>query len=104
VHERRIQEAVALLQEHAGPPDVDAARALNGALSTVVAGLWAQIDEDCDRLLVEFEMVGAVHRGDPLPTDRPIMFGRPTLPPRRLDDRGEPEPLRTEPSASPPSR
>jgi hypothetical protein len=35
----------------------DGARALNEGLSTVVAGLWAEIEEDRDRLLVEFELV-----------------------------------------------
>jgi hypothetical protein len=107
-----------VLAEHAGPPDVDAVldfynqlvdhvagriqkaestRELNEALSTVVSGMWAEIEEDRERLLVEFELVGEFeHR---LPGGVPILpefqQGRMSLPPRLLDDRLDPEPLQT---------
>ena len=114
--EQAIQQAEAVVSEWTGPPDVDAAleyysalvdlvqgriratessRELTDALSTVVAGLWAEIEEDRKRLLVEFELVEPVeHR---LPGGVPILpefQHRPTLPPRHLGDRVEPEPLR----------
>jgi hypothetical protein len=46
----------------------------------VVAGLWAEVEEDRERLLVEFELVGIVD-------EHPLFKKRPTLPPRHLDDR-----------------
>ena len=112
---RRIEEGEAVVSEHTGPPDVDevldfynrlvdhvhgriekadGARELNDALSTVVAGLWAEIEEDRERLLVEFELVGEWKHT--LPGGVPILpelRRRPMLPPRHLDDRMEPEPL-----------
>jgi Recombinase zinc beta ribbon domain len=123
--DQAIREAEAVVEEHAGPPDVDAgldfynrlvdhvqgrirkaegARALNEALGMVVSGMWAEIEEDRERLLVEFELVGEFeHR---LPGGVPILpefQRRPTLPPRFLDDRMDPEPL-VKPTPSPPSR
>jgi len=106
--EQAIQQFVAVLSKWAGPPDVDAAldyysalidhvqgqirntdgaSELNDALRTVVAGLWCEIETDRERLLVEFELVGAFEAT--LPADVPILpqfRDRPTLPPRYLDD------------------
>jgi DNA invertase Pin-like site-specific DNA recombinase len=105
--ERAIADAQAVISEWAGPPDVDAAidfyndvrdaihgrieqaagvRELNQALSTVVAGLWAEIEGD--RLLVEFEVL---HLHPTFRYCEPARMGRsrPTLPPRRLDDTTE---------------
>lgn len=57
-----------------------------------IAGLWAEVEEDRERLLVEFEVLGEPEAT--LPWGEPIMFkGRDTLPPRMLDDRLDPEPL-----------
>ena len=137
-----------MVSEWTGPPDVDAAldfydglvelvqgriaatanaRELNDALSTVVAGLWCEIEEEAGfthdpnavilevrdgkfepkehpivgppsaRLLVEFELVGQPKMVLPwLGSDgeKIVEYNRPTLPPRRLDDRMEPELLR----------
>jgi DNA invertase Pin-like site-specific DNA recombinase len=113
---RLIEEAEAVIGEWSGPPDLDAAldyyaalvdhvhgriakadgaRELNDALSTIIAGLWAEIETDRERLLVEFALVD---EGEPtLPGGVPILpelRRRPTLPPRLLDDPMEPEPLR----------
>ena len=109
--ERLIAEREAVVREWSGPPDVNAAldyynrlvdqvhgrieqakgaEELNDALGTVVAGLWAEVEEDRDRLLVEFELVGQPERC--LPDGQPVMFDRrPTLPPRMLDDATEME-------------
>jgi len=100
-----IRHAEAVISEWAGPPVLDAAinfysdlldaihgriaqaagvRELNQALSTVVAGLWAE--SDGGRLLIEFELM------HPTATlflnSGPARLGRvrPTLPPRHLDD------------------
>jgi site-specific DNA recombinase len=106
--EQAIQQAEAVVSEWAGPPDVDAAldyysalvdhvqgqirntdgaRELNDALSTVVAGLWCEIEMDRERLLVEFELVGEFEHVLPggVPS-LPELRRRPTLPPRHLDD------------------
>jgi hypothetical protein len=113
--EQLIAEAEAVVGEWSGPPDLDVAldyysalvdhvhgriekadgtRELNDALSTVLAVRWGEIDRET--LLVEFELVGQPE--SVLPGGVPILpeFGsrRPTLPPRKLDDRREPEPLR----------
>jgi DNA invertase Pin-like site-specific DNA recombinase len=116
--EHLIGQAEARLSEWSGPPDVDAAldfysalvdhvqgrirraegvRALHDALSTVVAGLWCEIEPERERLLVEFELVGVDHRDDRLPGGVPILpecRHRPTLPPRYLGDHMDPEVLR----------
>ena len=112
--ERRSSEAEALVSEWSGPPDVDAAldfytelvdlvqgriqqgrgcsRTAAEALHQVLAGLWAEIEEDRDRLLVEFELVGQPRQYVTPGGDR-CSSRRPTLPPRLLDDRMDPEPL-----------
>jgi DNA invertase Pin-like site-specific DNA recombinase len=105
---QRIEEAEAVVREWSGPPDMDAAldfynrlvdhvqgriegaqnvRDLNDALSTVVAGLWAEVEEDRERLLIEFELLTD---SEQLPGGAAITFKqRPTLPPRMLDDHTE---------------
>lgn len=123
-----IREAEATVAEAAGPPDVDAAleyytklvehiegrtrdteaRELNQVLTTLVAGLWAEIETDRHRLLVEFELVTQIEGtlfGEPIP---PEFRHRPTLPPRDLDDKrtgtellAEMEAARANPSLSP---
>ena len=118
-----IEQLEAVVSEWSGPPDVDAAldfynglvelvqgrvqqaegaRELHDALTTVLAGLWAEVDEDRDRLLVEFELL----TGEAvLPGGQPDPFKhRPTLPPRLLDDRREPEPLTVTGSSKPETR
>jgi hypothetical protein len=118
-HEREAQQQViaraeAVVSEWTGPPDVNAALdfysslldlvqgkvrqargtvELNQALSTVLTGLWAEVESDRNRLLVEFELRGVTPS---LPGGQPSMFDRrPMLPPRRLDD------LTVEPITSP---
>jgi hypothetical protein len=60
---------------------------LNRALGQVLAGLWAEVEPERDRLLVEFELRAPTEQrlpgGEPL---MPMFASRPTLPPRRLDD------------------
>jgi DNA invertase Pin-like site-specific DNA recombinase len=104
--EKTIADAEAVISEWASPPDIDAAldfytdlltavhrrvaqavgvRELNQALSTVVAGLWAEIEVGRERLLVEFELLHPTKQV--LPGGAPVMLPtRPSLPPRRLDD------------------
>lgn len=104
----RIAEAEAIVSEWTAPPDVDAALdfytglldlvqgkvrqargtvELNRALGQVLAGLWAEVEPERDRLLVEFELRAPTEQrlpgGEPL---MPMFASRPTLPPRRLDD------------------
>jgi hypothetical protein len=105
---RRIAEAESVVSEWTAPPDVDAAldfytglldlvqgqvrqadgtAELNQALSTVLAGLWAEVEPDRDRLLVEFELrvptKDRLFGGVPV---LPMFRHRPTLPPRHLGD------------------
>ena len=105
--EQTIEQLEAVVSEWSGPPDVDAAldyytelvdsvrglvreakgpQELHDKLTTVVAGLWADVEEDRERLLVEFELLNFKEERHPL-------FGtqRPTLPPRMLDDRRLPD-------------
>jgi hypothetical protein len=60
---------------------------LNRALGQVLAGLWAEVEPERDRLRVEFELRAPTEQrlpgGEPL---MPMFASRPTLPPRRLDD------------------
>jgi DNA invertase Pin-like site-specific DNA recombinase len=97
--EHAIEQAEAVVSEWSGAPDVDAAldfynglvefvqgriqkaegaRELHDSLSTVVAALWAEMEEDRERLLVEFELLR-------------WRDGKHFLPPRALDDRLLPE-------------
>ena len=119
----RHAEIEAQIAEWSGPPDVDAAldfytelvdlvqgrikqaegaAELRRALSMVVAGLWAEIESDRERLLVEFELVGQPE--SMLPGGVPIapeLKHRPTLPPRPLDDSGlDLDPVQTETQTS----
>ena len=61
----------------------------------MVAGLWAELEEDRERLLVEFELVEPVKPllpdGVPIPPE--FQHRRPMLPPRLLEDRLPPDPL-----------
>jgi site-specific DNA recombinase len=125
--EQAIQEAEAVVGEFSGPPDVDAAldfygqlvdlvqgriqkaegaRELNETLSTVVAGLWAEIEDDGERLVVEFELV---EPREYLPDGQPtwerrlgdaLARRRPVLPPISTREHpSEPKPLaHTEPT------
>jgi DNA invertase Pin-like site-specific DNA recombinase len=109
--ERLIEETQAVLDEWSGPPDVDAALdfynglvgfvqgriqkadglgALNQALQQVLAGLWCEIEEYRERILVEFELVKP--RSYP-PGGVEFVERRPSLAPRLLLDRMPPEPL-----------
>ncbi len=112
--QQAIDEAEAVLGEWSGPPDLDAALVyyhaivelaqgriqkaqgavdLNLALHQVLAGLWAEIEEDRERLLVEFELLQP--KEPTLPGGIPLLpqfkRRRPSLPPRLLDDRLPPE-------------
>jgi DNA invertase Pin-like site-specific DNA recombinase len=120
-----IAEAEAVVSEWTGPPDMDAAldfyselvdfvtgqvreargtAELNRALSQVLTGLWAEVEPERDRLLVEFELHGHDWRSDTTAAGTPVapmLAHRPTLPPASMSY--EPfEPLRTSnPDASP---
>src|SRR5215218_2795945 len=93
--QRRIADGEALVDEWSGPPDVDAAldyynglvdhvqgrirqaegaADLNRALGQVLSGLWTEIEEDRERLLVEFEL--AEPTGSVLPGGARILFDR----------------------------
>jgi site-specific DNA recombinase len=108
-HERAIEQAEAVLSEWSGPPDVNAAldfynrlvdhvqgrikkaegaHELNAALTTVVAGLWALIEDD--QLRVEFELVH--EREFDLP-EGVVKYAYGVLPPRDLADDEEPAPI-----------
>lgn len=63
-------------------------------------GVLAEIEEDRERLLVEFELVGHEPPND---TGLPDFGNRATLPPRSLDDWLYPEPIAAQDEASAPS-
>lgn len=120
-----VAQAEAVVGEWTGPPDVDAALdfynglvdfvtghvqhargavELHRALSQVLTGLWAEVEPERDRLLVEFELNGHDWRHDTLASGTqiaPELAHRPTLPPASMSY--EPfEPLRAAiPDASP---
>ena len=58
----------------------DGAQAMNATLASVLAGLWAEVEEDRERLLVEFELREPTEYL--LAGTKPIFAQRPTLPPR----------------------
>jgi hypothetical protein len=80
-------------QIHGKIEKAEGARALNDALSTVVTGIWAEIDSDRDRLLVDFALVGDWELQSPDGTKQSFEV-RWWLPPRHLNDRREPQRLR----------
>jgi DNA invertase Pin-like site-specific DNA recombinase len=105
----RIAEAEAILGEFSGSPDVDSmldfynelvdtiqgrvsqarsARELNETLSSILGGLWCELDPDSDygRLLVQFELrVPAVQSFMGVPLAPELQSSRLWLPPARLD-------------------
>ena len=58
----------------------EGAQAMNATLRSVLAALWAEVEEDRERLLVEFELREPTEYL--LAGTKPIFARRPTLPPR----------------------